>query len=332
MVVIAILVTGGAGYIGSVTVALLQEQGHDVVVIDNLSRGHRAAVDERIPFYRGDVGDRKLILSITQQHAIDACMHFAAFAYVGESVQDPALYFENNVIQGIQLLNTLREAAVKYVVFSSSCTVYGEPQYIPIDEIHPKQPANPYGLTKLFIEQALQSYDQAYGLKFVSLRYFNAAGALPGRGEGHDPEPHLIPNILAAAANQQLRVPVFGGDYPTPDGTPIRDYIHVLDLGAAHILALKHLRSGRESEFINLGNGVGYSVLDVIEAARQVTGATIEVELSPKRAGDPSHLVAHPGKAKEILGWEPAFSDLNTIIQSAWDWHQQRPRGYEQIT
>ncbi len=324
----AILVTGGAGYIGSVTVELLREQGEQVVVLDNLFRGHREAVDASIPFYEGRIGDRELVKRICSDHHIEACIHFAALAYVGESVVQPKLYFENNVGQGIALLDALLESGVRQFVFSSTCATYGEPVRIPIDELHPQQPTNPYGWSKLFLEKILSAYDQAYGLKFVALRYFNAAGAIPTRGEHHEPETHIIPNILSAAAGKLPHVTIFGGDYPTPDGTAIRDYIHVADLGQAHILALKHLRSGQASECINLGNGHGYSVMEVIEAARQVTGLPIEVKLEPARPGDPSRLIANAAKAHAVLGWQPKYPDLATIIRTAWDWHQAQPKGY----
>jgi len=323
-----ILVTGGAGYIGSVTTELLRARGEHVVVLDNLSRGHRAAVAPEIPFYQGDIGDRELVARIASEHEIEACVHFAAFAYVGESVAEPARYFENNVTQGIALLEALRTAGVRRLVFSSTCATYGEPQRIPIDEEHPQQPTNPYGWSKLFMERIMESYDRAYGLKFVALRYFNAAGATPQRGECHDPETHLLPNVLAAARGQLPAVSVFGDNYPTPDGTAIRDYIHVADLGAAHILALDYLRTGGASERINLGNGQGYSVLEVIETARQVTGRPIEIKIEPPRPGDPSHLVANAEKAHRLLGWQPAKPDLATIIRTDWEWRMKHPQGY----
>lgn len=325
----AILVTGGAGYIGSVTVELLREKGADVVVLDNLSRGHRAAVGAEVPFYEGNIGDGELVQRIVREHGITACVHFAAFAYVGESVSDPNIYFENNVAQGTKLLDALVAANVKQVVFSSTCATYGEPQAVPIDETHPQYPANPYGWSKFFMERILESYDHAFGLKFVALRYFNAAGATDARGEHHEPETHLIPNVLSAADGALEYVSVFGGDYPTPDGTCIRDYIHVADLGDAHIRALEYLENGGESTHINLGNGQGYSVLEVIEAAGKVTGKNIETRILPARPGDPSRLIADAGKALEVLGWKPAFPDLKTIIGSAWEWKQKNKDGYE---
>ncbi|HEX9004621.1 MAG TPA: UDP-glucose 4-epimerase GalE [Blastocatellia bacterium] len=323
-----ILVTGGAGYIGSVTTDLLLARGEQVAVIDNLSRGHRAVVAPGVPFYQGDIGDRELIARITREHEIEACIHFAAFAYVGESVAEPAWYFENNVSQGIALLDALHKAGVQRLVFSSTCATYGEPQRIPIDETHPQQPTNPYGWSKLFMERILESYDRAYGLKFVALRYFNACGATERLGEAHAPETHLVPNVLLAAQGQLPAVSVFGHDYPTPDGTAVRDYIHVADLGTAHILALNHLRNGGASERINLGNGQGYSVLEVVEAARQVTGQSITVNLEPRRPGDPSHLVADATKARQVLGWQPAYPDLAEILRTDWEWRQKHPDGY----
>jgi UDP-glucose-4-epimerase len=324
----AVLVTGGAGYIGSVTVESLRAQGEAVVILDNLARGYRQAVPDDAPFYEGHVGDRALVKQITQAHNIEACVHFAAYAYVGESVEHPARYYENNVEQGIELLGALKEAGVRQFIFSSTCATYGEPQYMPLDEQHPQQPVNPYGWSKFFIERVLESYDRAYGIKFVALRYFNAAGATEHLGEDHDPEPHLIPLVLAAAEGKLPHVPVFGGDYPTGDGTAVRDYIHVADLATAHIQALKHLRAGGHSEFINLGNGKGYSVLEVIEAARQVTGRDIAMRIEPRRPGDPAHLIAKADRAREVLGWQPAHPELFDIIRSVWQWRQAHPNGY----
>ncbi len=326
----AILVTGGAGYIGSVVAELLHARGEEVVVLDNLSRGHRNAVATGIAFYQGDIGDRKIIAKIARHHSFEACLHFAAFAYVGESVSDPVRYFENNVQQGIALIDELRLAGVRRIVFSSSCTTYGEPDRVPITEDHPLRPTNPYGLTKLIIEFMLQSYDQGYAMKFVALRYFNAAGATKDLGEDHDPEPHLIPNVLAVARGISPYVRVFGSDYPTLDGTAVRDYIHVADLAAAHVLALDYLRNERVSVSLNLGNGVGFSVLEVIEAARQATNREIESRFEQRRPGDPAQLVADASRAHSILGWQAAHSDLNKIIGSAWQWHLAHPKGYEE--
>ena len=324
----ATLVTGGAGYIGSVMVEQLVEAGRDVVVLDDVSRGHAEALDEAVPYYDGQVGDRALVERICREHAVDACVHFAALAYVGESVTEPKLYFENNVAQGLGLLDGLLKAGVKNFVFSSTCATYGEPVRVPIDESHPQAPVNPYGWSKLFMEKILSSYDRAYGLRFVALRYFNAAGATKRKGEHHDPETHLIPNVLAAAAGRRPHVSVFGDDYPTPDGTCIRDYIHITDLCTAHTLALEHLRRGGDSQFINLGNGHGYSVMEVIETARRATGKEIEVRVEPARPGDPARLVADATKAREVLGWQTQYPELEAIVRTAWEWHEAHPEGY----
>jgi UDP-glucose 4-epimerase len=319
-----ILITGGAGYIGSVTTELLRARGEQVVVLDNLSRGYRDAVDPTIPFYEGNVGDRELVARIAREHDINACIHFAAFAYVGESVTEPALYYENNVAQGINLLGALVKAGVRQFVFSSTCATYGEPQQIPIDETHPQLPTNPYGWSKLFVERILADYDRAYDLKFVALRYFNASGASPDRGERHEPETHLIPLVLQTAQKKLDHVTVFGDDYPTHDGTCVRDYIHVSDLADAHALALGYLRNEGLSTAINLGNGAGYSVLEVIHAAREITQQDIPMEVEGRRAGDPSHLVADSSKARSVLGWHPQHAELSTIISSAWEWHTKK--------
>lgn len=324
----AILVTGGAGYIGSATVELLQKQGETVVVLDNLVYGHREAIDAEIPFYQGDAGDSDLVKKIVAEHNITACVHFAAFAYVGESVTNPAKYFENNTFQTNKLLNTLIESNVKNFVFSSTCASYGDPLQIPIDENHPQKPVNPYGWSKFMTERILESYDAAYGLKFVALRYFNAAGATEKCGEHHDPETHLIPNVLFAADGKLPFVSVYGDDYDTPDGTCIRDYIHIADLGDAHFRALKYLENGGDSSKINLGNGLGFSVLEVIETARKVTGKLIEIEFKPRRVGDPDRLIANATKAKEVLGWQPKYAELEQIIESAWNWKIKNPTGY----
>jgi UDP-glucose 4-epimerase len=324
----ATLVTGGAGYIGSVMVEQLVEAGGQVVVLDDVSRGHAEALDESVPYYDGRVGDRQLVERICREHEVDACVHFAALAYVGESVTEPKLYFENNVAQGLGLLDGLLAAGVKRFVFSSTCATYGEPVRVPIDESHPQSPVNPYGWSKLFMEKILSSYDHAYGLRFVALRYFNAAGATKLKGEHHEPETHLIPNVLGAAAGRRPFVSVFGDSYPTPDGTCVRDYIHVTDLCTAHTLALEHLRRGGDSEFINLGNGHGYSVMEVIETARRVTGREIEVRVEPIRPGDPARLVADATKAREVLGWKTQYPDLESIVRTAWEWHEAHPEGY----
>lgn len=324
----AILVTGGAGYIGSVTVERLTTNGESIVVLDDLSYGHREAIYAEIPFYKGSAGDRGLLTHIVKEHAIDSCMHFAASAFVAESVEKPALYFENNVEQGISLLNALLDAGVRCFIFSSSCTVYGEVARIPIGEDSPLWPKNPYGWTKFTLERILETYDTAYGLKSICLRYFNAAGATERVGEDHDPETHLIPNVLSAAADPQREVRIFGDKYPTPDGTAIRDYIHVADLADAHIRALEHLQRAGASAALNLGTGHGYSVLEVIETARSVTGVPIRTRIESPRPGDPARLVADPSRAKVLLKWQPTMSDLNAIVESAWAWRRKHPSGY----
>jgi UDP-glucose 4-epimerase len=320
----SILVTGGAGYIGSVTVERLLEGGASVVVLDDLCRGHRTALDPSVPFYEGKVGDRGLIARISREHKLDACVHFAALAYVGESMVEPERYYENNVAQGIALLSSLLQAGVGRFVFSSSCATYGDPDEIPIVESTQQRPKSPYGWSKLMLEQVLSSYDLAHGLKFVALRYFNAAGATEKLGELHEPETHLVPNVLAVASGAKSDLVVFGDDYPTPDGTAIRDYVHVADLAQAHILALDYLRNGGNSEFVNLGTGEGYSVLQVVEAARKVTGHLIPVRKETRRPGDAIALAADSSKANAVLGWKPAESDMATILKSQWEWSRRK--------
>jgi len=325
---LAVLVTGGAGYIGSAFVELLRTGGESVVVLDDLSRGHRAAIDPEVPLYVGTTGDRTLVARIAREHRLDACVHFAAFAYVGESVTEPGRYFDNNTVQAVTLFENLLDAGVQSVVFSSSCATYGVPHENPIPESHPQWPINPYGWSKFFVERMIESFDRARGLKFVALRYFNAAGATAKHGEHHDPETHLIPLVLQASAGERLHVSVFGDDYDTPDGTAIRDYIHIGDLGQAHLLALQHLRKGGSSQFLNLGNGTGYSVLEVVEAARRVTGRDVPVVMEARREGDPPRLVGDARKAREVLGWQPREAALEGIVRSAWEWKQAHPRGY----
>jgi UDP-glucose 4-epimerase len=324
----AVLVTGGAGYIGSAFVEALVAAGQRVVVLDDLSRGHRAAVPPEALFHQGRTGDRALVARIVGEQPVEACVHFAAFAYVGESVKDPARYFDNNFTQAQALFDALLLAGVKRVVFSSTCATYGVPTAVPIAESHPQWPINPYGWSKLFVERLLESYDQAHGLRFVALRYFNAAGATARVGEHHDPETHLIPLALRAAARRGTALTVFGSDYDTPDGTAIRDYIHVADLAEAHLLALEHLRRGGASQFLNLGTGTGFSVLEVMEAARRVTSREVPHEIGPRRAGDPPRLVADASRASAVLGWSPKQPALDTIVSSAWDWMQSHPHGY----
>jgi UDP-glucose 4-epimerase len=324
----SVLVTGGAGYIGSAFVEQLLNAGEPVVVLDDLSRGYRPAIDPRASFYQGRTGDRELVARIAREHRLDACAHFAAYAYVGESVGEPAKYYDNNFTQAAILFESLAKAGVKNVVFSSTCATYGVPRQVPIPEDHPQWPINPYGWSKLFVERLLADFDRAYGLRFVALRYFNAAGASARCGEAHDPETHLIPLVLAVAAGKRKNVVVFGKDYETPDGTAIRDYIHIEDLGEAHLLALEHLRRGGPSQFLNLGNGLGYSVLEVIETAEKVSGREVAYEIGPRREGDPPRLVGNASKAREVLGWAPRRPQLDGIIRSAWEWMQAHPQGY----
>jgi len=324
----AILVTGGAGYIGSVTVERLLANGERVVVLDDLARGHRAALPPDIPLYQGKVGDRELVARIAREHSLESCIHFAALIEVGESVADPAKYFENNVGHGIAFISALTRLGVRRLVFSSTAATYGDPEQIPITEQSRKWPKNPYGWSKLFMERLLEACDAEYGLKFIALRYFNAAGASEKCGEDHKPESHLIPNVLAAVLGQERAIRVFGNNYPTPDGTPIRDYIHVTDLADAHIRALGYLRSGGPSDFLNLGTGRGYSVLEVIECVREITGREIPLHIESPRPGDPARLIADPARAKAVLGWQPVVSDLPSIVRSAWNWRLTHPHGY----
>ena len=316
-----ILVVGGAGYIGSHMVWLLGRKGVDVVTLDNLSSGHRDAVLHG-QFVQGDIADRLILDKVFREHKFDAVMHFASFIQVGESVQDPAKYYQNNVINTLNLLNAMRAHDVDKFIFSSTAAIFGEPEYVPIDEAHPQRPINPYGWSKRMIEQVLTDYDRAYGLKSVCLRYFNAAGAHPDGllGERHDPETHLLPLILQVASGRRPHITVFGRDYDTPDGSCIRDYIHILDLAEAHWLALQHLQSGGETTAYNLGNGNGYSVNEVIETARRVTKHAIPVQEGQRREGDPARLVADASKIKQELDWQPVYADLNTIVEHVWHW------------
>ena len=322
-----VLVTGGAGYIGSVVAEELVAGGHDVVVYDNLAKGHRDAVVPQAAFEQGDVGDGRRMHDVLVRHRIDAVVHMAADSLVGESVENPGKYYRTNVASGLAMLDAMAEAGVRRLVFSSTAAVYGEPEKQPIEETDPTRPTNPYGETKLAFERALPWYDRAHGIRAASLRYFNAAGATTRCGEVHDPETHLIPLVLAAAAGRRPDVTVFGDDYPTPDGTCIRDYIHVVDLAQAHILALDVLDA--RSATYNLGcGGQGYSVRQVIEVARQVTGREIPVRMGSRRAGDPAVLVASSAVIARELGWRPRFQDLRAIIGSAWEWMQRYPEGY----
>ncbi|HKX30446.1 MAG TPA: UDP-glucose 4-epimerase GalE [Blastocatellia bacterium] len=321
-----VLVTGGAGYIGSVVVERLIAGGHRAVVYDDLSQGHRAAVAPEAVFIEADLRDREALGQTLDRHQIEAVIHLAASSRVGESVQNPHLYFMNNISAGLTLLDAMLAAGVKRLVFSSSAAIYGAPESMPITEEQPPAPTSPYGESKLAFERMLRWYDEAYQLRYVSLRYFNAAGASERHGEDHQPESHLIPNVLRAAAGTVNQVEIFGEDYNTPDGTCVRDYLHVIDLADAHLLALQALERG--SEIYNLGYGNGYSVAEVVEMARQVTGKWISTEAAPRRAGDPPVLIASPDKIMRDLGWTPRHSELDRIIESAWRWHCEHPHGY----
>lgn len=320
-----LLVTGGAGYIGSHYVLQERLRGRKVVVLDNLVYGHREAVLDAT-LVEGDIGDRAVLDAIFSAHQIDAVVHFAAFAYVGESVVQPGKYFRNNAVATLNLLEAMRDHKVNKLIFSSSCATYGNPVYTPIDEAHPQRPINPYGESKRMGESMAAAFSQAYGLQFIALRYFNASGADPERriGESHTPETHLIPLILQAALGRRPSVSIFGTDYDTPDGTCIRDYIHVADLAKAHGLALDWLRAGGASGFYNLGTEHGFSVREVIRACERVTGRTIPVIEAARREGDPPRLVASAAKARAELGWSPTFTDLDAIISTAWVWEQER--------
>ncbi|HEY9611941.1 UDP-glucose 4-epimerase GalE [Allocoleopsis sp.] len=327
-----ILVTGGAGYIGSHAVLALQEAGYEVVILDNLVYGHRDVVETvlKAELIQGDIGDRALLDQIFKSREFAAVMHFAAYAYVGESVGQPAKYYRNNVTGTLTLLEAMCDAGIKNFVFSSTCATYGIPEQIPICEDQPQQPINPYGMTKLMVENILDDFDRAYDLRSVRFRYFNAAGADPlGRlGEDHMPETHLIPLVLLTALGKRESISIYGTDYDTPDGTCIRDYIHVADLAQAHILGLKYLLNGGKTEVFNLGNAQGFSIQEVIEAARIVTGRPIPATLADRRAGDPPILVGSGEKAKQVLGWNPQYADLETILKHAWQWHQKRHEGF----
>jgi UDP-arabinose 4-epimerase len=326
-----VLVTGGAGYIGSHACKALAQAGYTPVTYDNLSRGHRHAVRWG-PLVEGDIGDRATVLAALEEHRISSVMHFAAFAYVGESGTNPALYYSNNVVGTLALLDTMREAEVDRLVFSSSCATYGEPDVVPMAEATPQRPVNAYGETKLVMERVLYWYGQAYGLRSVCLRYFNASGCDRGGeiGEEHDPETHLIPLVLRAALGSGPPIAIFGTDYPTPDGTAIRDYIHVDDLAIAHVRALGYLEQGGASTALNLATGQGYSVRDIIAAVARAVGHEVPHRESPRRVGDPPALVADPSLARSVLGWRAECSDLETIIGTALAWerrHHNEPRG-----
>lgn len=319
-----ILVIGGAGYIGSHMVRMLAKQGYNPVVFDNLSKGHREAVAS-YPFELGDLGDKARLTEVFKKYGIEAVMHFAAFAEVGESVKEPSKYYHNNVAKVLDLLDALVENDIKYFVFSSTAATFGEPVRPKIDESHPQNPINPYGNTKLMVEKILADFDTAYGLKATALRYFNASGADDSGeiGESHNPETHLIPIVLQAAAGKRASIKMFGTDYPTPDGTCVRDYVHVNDLARAHILALEKMFKDNVSERFNLGSGNGFSVAEIVKEAKRITGIDFTVEKAPRRDGDPAVLVADSAKAERILGWKPQYN-LTRIIETAWNWEQHR--------
>jgi UDP-glucose 4-epimerase len=327
----AILICGGAGYIGSHMAAYLGEQGEEVVILDNLQKGHKAAVEavaEKL--YIGDLRDRKILDKVFTENKIDSVIDFAADSLVGESMVDPLKYFENNVGSTISLLKAMKDYNVKYIVFSSTAATYGEPEGTPIVESDKTVPTNPYGESKLSVEKILKWCDVAYGIKYTALRYFNAAGAHIGGkiGEDHSPETHLIPIILQVALGKREKIMIFGDDYSTEDGSCIRDYVHVTDLASAHLLALNRLKAGGESAIYNLGNGKGFSVKEVVEVARKVTGKNIKAEVTERRAGDPAILIASSERAKEELNWKPQYNSIETIIETAWKWHLDHPAGY----
>ncbi|MFA6582921.1 MAG: UDP-glucose 4-epimerase GalE [Elusimicrobiaceae bacterium] len=318
-----ILIAGGAGYIGSHVAKELVKHGFNAVVLDNFSRGHRELAKWGI-VEECDLGDKKKLAEIFKKYKIHAVMHLCAYTYVGESEEKPAEYYENNVCNAINLLTAMKNGGAKYFIFSSTCSTYGEPVEIPMTENHPQQPVNNYARTKLMVETALKDYERAYGIKHVNLRYFNAAGADPDceTGEWHDPETHLIPLALDAAQGVRKDIKIFGTDYPTPDGTCVRDYIHVTDIAAAHILALEYLEKGGESDSFNLGNGKGFSVREVIKTVEKITGKPVQVTETGRRAGDPARLIGSSTKAEKILGWKPQFPEIETIIETAFNWHK----------
>ena len=321
-----IFLTGGAGYIGSVCSELLLNEGHEIAIFDNLTEGHRRAVDPRANFIRGDLADRLQIQAALSSTRPDAVMHFAAYALVPESMRDPSKYFRNNIANGLNLLDAVVATGVQRIIFSSTCAIFGPPERVPIDETAHPRPVSPYGESKLAFEKILRWYDEIHALKFVSLRYFNAAGATENLGEDHRPETHLIPNVLKVALGNSPNVEIYGTDYETPDGTCIRDYIHIVDLARAHILALGAASSG----FYNLGTRGGSSVREVIAACRKITGRKIETIEKPRRPGDPPRLIASSEKIKNELGWQPQFQSLDAIVESAWKWHLKFPDGYEE--
>lgn len=327
----SVLVLGGAGYIGSHTVDRLVEAGKDVVVVDSLVTGHLAAVRKEAKFYQGDLADKDFMRKVfTENPDIDAVIHFAAFSLVAESMKDPLKYFDNNTAGMVKLLEIMNEFDIKYIVFSSTAATYGIPEKMPIYEDDPQLPINPYGESKLMMEKIMRWADEAYGIKFVALRYFNVAGAKPDGsiGEDHHPETHLLPIVLQVAMGEREKLQIFGDDYNTPDGTNVRDYVHPFDLADAHILAVDYLRNGNESSAFNLGSSTGFSNLEIVKAAREVTGKEIPAEIAARRGGDPDTLIAASEKARKVLGWKPEFDDIHKIIETAWKWHTTHPQGY----
>lgn len=327
----SVLVLGGAGYIGSHTVDRLVEVGKDVVVVDSLVTGHLAAVRKEAKFYQGDLADKDFMRKVfTENPDIDAVIHFAAFSLVAESMKDPLKYFDNNTAGMVKLLEVMNEFDIKYIVFSSTAATYGIPEKMPIYEDDPQLPINPYGESKLMMEKIMRWADEAYGIKFVALRYFNVAGAKPDGsiGEDHHPETHLLPIVLQVAMGEREKLQIFGDDYNTPDGTNVRDYVHPFDLADAHILAVDYLRNGNESSAFNLGSSTGFSNLEIVKAAREVTGKEIPAEIAARRGGDPDTLIAASEKARKVLGWKPEFDDIHKIIETAWKWHTTHPQGY----
>lgn len=327
----SVLVLGGAGYIGSHTVDRLVEAGKDVVVVDSLVTGHLAAVRKEAKFYQGDLADKDFMRKVfTENPDIDAVIHFAAFSLVAESMKDPLKYFDNNTAGMVKLLEVMNEFDIKYIVFSSTAATYGIPEKMPIYEDDPQLPINPYGESKLMMEKIMRWADEAYGIKFVALRYFNVAGAKPDGsiGEDHHPETHLLPIVLQVAMGEREKLQIFGDDYNTPDGTNVRDYVHPFDLADAHILAVDYLRNGNESSAFNLGSSTGFSNLEIVKAAREVTGKEIPAEIAARRGGDPDTLIAASEKARKVLGWKPEFDDIHKIIETAWKWHTTHLQGY----
>lgn len=327
----SVLVLGGAGYIGSHTVDRLVEAGKDVVVVDSLVTGHLAAVRKEAKFYQGDLADKDFMRKVfTENPDIDAVIHFAAFSLVAESMKDPLKYFDNNTAGMVKLLEVMNEFDIKYIVFSSTAATYGIPEKMPIYEDDPQLPINPYGESKLMMEKIMRWADEAYGIKFVALRYFNVAGAKPDGsiGEDHHPETHLLPIVLQVAMGEREKLQIFGDDYNTPDGTNVRDYVHPFDLADAHILAVDYLRNGNESSAFNLGSSTGFSNLEIVKAAREVTGKEIPAEIAARRGGDPDTLIAASEKARKVLGWKPEFDDIHKIIETAWKWHTTHPQEY----